>query len=251
MDSFYEALSALVRPALRRALQWTVEGVEHIPEHGPVLLAANHISFLDAFCVAYAADLRGRRTRFLARAAFFDVPVLGSILRGMGDIPAGRTRRSRGSALDAAAEVLRAGLCLGLFPEGTISKDMEPLAARTGAVRLSQLTGAPLVPVGLWGTHRIWAKGRVPRPRSGVAEVVAVGPPVEIQPEDDLRDATDRMMAAVCAQVSRARELYPQRPPAGKAAWWLLDPDTARLQSCRNLADDEFWARRARRRRRW
>jgi 1-acyl-sn-glycerol-3-phosphate acyltransferase len=238
-----------VRPVLRRTLHWTVEGLEHIPEHGPVLLTANHVSYLDAFCVAYAADLRGRRTWFLAKAAFFDVPVLGWILRGLGDIPAGRTRRSPGSSLDAAAEALRAGLCLGIFPEGEISAGLEPLAAHTGAARLSQLTGAPLVPVGLWGTHRIWAKGRAPRPRSGVAEVVSVGPPVEIGPEDDIRAATDRMMAAVCAQVSRARGLYPQQPPAGKAAWWLLDPDTARLQSCqKNLAEDEFWARPARRR---
>jgi 1-acyl-sn-glycerol-3-phosphate acyltransferase len=245
MGSFYEALSAVTRPALRRALRWTIEGVEHIPEEGAVLLAANHISHLDALCLAYAADLRGRRTRFLAKAALFDVPMLGSILRAVGDIPAGKSRRSSGSALDAAVEALRAGLCLGIFPEGRISKDLEPLPARTVVARLGQSAGAPVVPVGLWGTHRIWAKGRVPRPRPGVAEVVAVGRPIRVGSGDDPHEATDRIMRAICAQVSGARELYPQRPPAGKAAWWLLEPDTARLQTCRNLTDDgEFWARR-------
>jgi 1-acyl-sn-glycerol-3-phosphate acyltransferase len=244
--AFYESLRAVVRPALRSGLRWTIEGEDRIPEEGAVILAANHISFLDALCVAYVADRRGRQPLFLAKAALFDIPVVGAILRALGDIPAGKSRRSSGSSLDAAAEVLRDGGCLGIFPEGALSPDLEPLAGRTGVARLAQMTGAPVLPVGLWGTHRIWAKGRAPLPRPGVAEVVAVGAPILVDPNDDPREATDRIMAAICAQVSRARELYPDRAGEGRA-WWALEPDTARLQSCRNLVgDDELWAARRR-----
>ena len=99
-----------------------------------------------------------------------------------------------------------------MFPEGTISLDLEPMAGKTGTARLAAARGFPVTPVGLWGAQRVMFKGRKPRWRPGVAEVVVVGDPVHIGPDEDVYDATDRLMAAIAACVRRARELYPQQP---------------------------------------
>ena len=229
----YPALKAVLRPALDRALEWEFEGLEHIPEQGPVLLAANHIAHLDALLLAYIAELRGRRARILAKAELFSVPLVGSILRAVGDIPAGSRKGRSESTLAAAEEALADGGCIVIFPEGTISRDLEPQRAHTGVARLACATGVPVVPVGLWGSHRIWGKGRLPRPRRGVAEVVSIGAPVTVEPGDEHRAAADRIMAAICAQVARAREIYPQQPAPGETSWWSLGPDTPGLRSCR------------------
>jgi hypothetical protein len=82
----------------------------------------------------------------------------------------------------------------------------------------------------MWGAHRILFKGRKPSWRWGVAEVAVVGPPVHVAPHDDVRASTDRIMAAVCEQVARARELYPQRPADGDDGWWVRGPESAVLR---------------------
>jgi len=235
VDLLYATLRTILRPGMARGFEWVVDGEEHIPPAGGVVLAANHISYFDALCLAYVADRRGRRIRFLAKASFFDVPVLGAVLRGVGDIPAGRRRRGApgASALDEAVAALDAGQCIGIFPEGRISGDLEPGEAHTGVARLAAGAGVPLIPVGLWGSHRLWTRKRRPRLHRGTAEAVVVGPPVRVEPDEDARAATDRIMDAICAQVAEARRLYPQRPPPGREEWWDLDADTDRLRSCR------------------
>jgi hypothetical protein len=75
-------------------------------------------------------------------------------------------------------------------------------------------------------------KGRKPAWRTGVAETVVVGPPIAVRADEDVREATDRIMAGICAQVARAREIYPQHPEAGDDGWWVRAPDSARLRSC-------------------
>jgi hypothetical protein len=80
--------------------------------------------------------------------------------------------------------------------------------------------------------QRILFKGRKPAWQTGVAETVVVGEPVHIDPDEDVREATDRLMAAICEQVARAREIYPQTPEPGDDGWWVRAPETARLRSC-------------------
>jgi 1-acyl-sn-glycerol-3-phosphate acyltransferase len=105
------------------------------------------------------------------------------------------------------------------------------MVGKSGTARLAQQSGVPVTPVGLWGMQRVMCKGRKPMWRTGVAETVAVGPPLRIGPDEDVREATDRIMGAICAQVSRAREIYPQAPEDDDG-WWVRAPDTARLRSC-------------------
>jgi 1-acyl-sn-glycerol-3-phosphate acyltransferase len=141
-----------------------------------------------------------------------------------------RNTADAASSLDAAVAALEAGECVVVFPEGTISLDLEPMPAKTGVARLAALTGVPVTPVGLWGAQRILFKGRKPRWQRGVAEAVVVGDPVRVTSADDVYDATDRVMDAIVRCVARARALYPQQPAPGDDAWWVRAPDTAVLR---------------------
>jgi 1-acyl-sn-glycerol-3-phosphate acyltransferase len=231
VEPVYSLAKGLFYPGLRWGLQWTVEGGDRIPYEGPAILASNHMSYLDPLTLAWLADRRGRRVRYLAKAELFDKFALGPLLRSVHQIPVRRGSEDAATSLLAAVEALRAGECVTVFPEGTISLDLEPMVGKSGTARLAQASGVGVTPVGLWGTHRILFKGRKPRWRWGIAQTAVVGEPVNVAPDDDIKDATDRIMSAICVCVARAREIYPQRPSPGDE-WWWRDPDTARLRSC-------------------
>jgi len=235
VDALYSGAKGVFYPGLRYGLRWTIEGEERIPREGPAILASNHISYLDPLTLAYVANTRGRHVRFLAKAELFDKRGLGPLLRGAHQIPVQRGTTNAVHALDAAVDALRRGECIAVFPEGTISLDLEPMAGKSGTARLAREASVPVTPVGLWGTHRILMKGRKPHWQWGVAEVAVVGEPVAIGNDEHIRDATDRIMHEIARCVARARELYPQRPAAGEDAWWDRGPETATLRT-RNAA---------------
>ena len=140
---------------------------EHIPASGPVILASNHVSYLDPLTLAYVADQRGRRVRFLAKAELFDKPGLGALLRAAHQIPVQRGRATPRTRSTAAVDALGRGECVAVFPEGTISADLEPMRGKSGTARLAKAAGVAVDPVGLWGTHRILTKGRKPHWQMG------------------------------------------------------------------------------------
>jgi 1-acyl-sn-glycerol-3-phosphate acyltransferase len=224
------ARTALVAP-LRYGMEWTIEGAHLIPPRGPVILASNHTSYLDPFALAYLADQRHRRVRFLTKAELFEKRGLGPLLRNMRQIPVLRNTSSAAGALDAAVAAIGQGECVAIFPEGTISLDLEPMAGKSGTARLAAATGVPVTPVGLWGAHRILFKGRKPNWQTGVAETAVVGPPVRVSADERTPAATDRIMAAIAACVARAREIYPQRPQPGDDDWWVRGPETAQVRA--------------------
>jgi 1-acyl-sn-glycerol-3-phosphate acyltransferase len=227
VDAVYPAAKAVFFPPLRYGLRWTIEGAQHIPERGATIVASNHVSYLDPLTLAFVANRRGRRVRFLAKSELFENPVLGALLRGAHQIPVYRGTADSSGALSAAIEALARGECLAVFPEGTISHDFEPMRGKSGTARLAQASDVAVVPVGLWGSHRILTKGRKPVPAWGVAEVAVVGEPVVVDKDDRASDGTRRIMDAITACVARAREIYPQRPASEADAWWWRDPDTA------------------------
>jgi 1-acyl-sn-glycerol-3-phosphate acyltransferase len=227
VEPVYGALRSLLVVPLRVAMHWTIEGAHRIPVRGPVILASNHTSYLDPNALGYLADRRHRRLRFLAKRELFDRRSTGMVLRWAHQIPVARDTADASGSLDAAVAALRAGECVCVFPEGTISLDLEPMEGKTGTARLAAASGVPVTPVGLWGAHRILFKGRKPRWRWGIAETVVVGTPVRVRPDEDMNAATDRIMTAIAACVARARELYPQQPRPGEDAWWVRSPETA------------------------
>jgi 1-acyl-sn-glycerol-3-phosphate acyltransferase len=227
VDAVYPAAKAVFWPWLRFGLRWTIEGETNIPTNGPVIVASNHVSYLDPLTMAWVADRRGRRIRFLAKAELFRKPGLGPLLRAAHQIPVYRGRADSADALSAAVVALRKGECVAVFPEGTISLDLEPMRGKSGTARLAQASGVAVVPVGLWGTHRMMMKGRKPHWAWGVAQVAVVGAPVHIAEGEHVKDATRRVMDAITECVARARAIYPQRPGPGDDAWWWRDPETA------------------------
>ncbi len=232
MDAVYSLAKGVFYPGLRYGLKWKMEGTDRIPETGPVLLASNHISYLDPLTLAYVANARRRHVRFLAKAELFDKRGLAPLLRGAEQIPVERGSANAADALRGAIDALARGECVTVFPEGTISLDLEPMAGKSGTARLARASGVAVTPVGLWGTHRILFKGRKPHWQWGVAQTAVVGEPVAVGPDDHVKEATDRIMQALCACVARAREIYPQRP-AGGDDWWWREPGTAVLRSAR------------------
>jgi 1-acyl-sn-glycerol-3-phosphate acyltransferase len=233
VEPVFDGVRAVLYPPVHLGVRWRLEGLEHIPRAGAVILASNHVSYLDPLVLAYVATKRGRRTRFLAKDELFAKKGLGSVLRGLRQIPVSRGTSSAAGSLLLAEDALRGGECVAVFPEGTISLDLEPMAGKTGTARLAAATGVPVVPVGLWGLHRVMFKGRKPDWRVGVPENVFIGEPLVIEPADDMAVATDRIMSAICAQVAAARAAYPDHPAAGEDPWWVRPPETAVLRSCR------------------
>jgi 1-acyl-sn-glycerol-3-phosphate acyltransferase len=235
MDALYSVAKGVFYPPLRYGLRWTIEGEEHIPAHGPAVVASNHVSYLDPLTLAYVANRKRRRVRFLAKAELFDKRGLGTLLRAAHQIPVQRGTSNAVEALRDAVVALRRGECIAVFPEGTISLDLEPMAGKSGTARLAREAGVPVTPVGLWGTHRIMFKGRKPHWRWGVAQTAVVGAPIVVAPELPVHEATNQIMAAICACVARARAIYPQRPEPGDE-WWWREPETAVLRRARASA---------------
>jgi 1-acyl-sn-glycerol-3-phosphate acyltransferase len=235
VEPLYSLAKGAFYPGLRWGLRWTMEGTDRIPSEGAAILASNHVSYLDPLALAWVADRRGRRVRYLAKAELFDKFALGSALRSIHQIPVQRGLRSAADSLVDAVAALHAGECVTVFPEGTISLDLEPMAGKSGTARLARASGVPVTPVGLWGVQRILFKGQKAHWRWGIAQTAVLGEPVAVGPDDDVKDATDRIMEAICTCVSRAREIYPQRPAPGDE-WWWRDPQTAVMRSCRSAS---------------
>lgn len=179
-----------------------------IPGSGAIL-AANHMSVLDPIVIAVLAAERGRTLRFLAAAEAFNIPLVGWGLRRLSQIPIRRGERDQ-AALDTAAEVIRAGALAGIFPEGKVNDLPDLLDGRRGAARLALISGAPLIPVGIWGTHRRWPKSgltlkRPLRPALAVAFGEPIEPSGDATSADDLRKITETLMEAIEEQRDRAR----------------------------------------------
>jgi 1-acyl-sn-glycerol-3-phosphate acyltransferase len=230
VEPLYDLAKVALLGPLRYGVRWTIEGGHRIRPFGPVILASNHVSYLDPLALAYLADTRHRRVRFLAKAELFDKTGLGWALGQIHQIPVQRDSADAAASLDPAVHALRAGECVTVFPEGTISLDLEPMAGKTGTARLAAASGVAVTPVGLWGLHRMLFKGRSPRWRWGVAATVVVGHPVRVGKRDDVYEATDRIMAAIASAVARAREIYPQTPAEGEDRWWVRPPTSARVR---------------------
>jgi putative phosphoserine phosphatase/1-acylglycerol-3-phosphate O-acyltransferase len=183
-----------------------VAGVEKIPPSGPVIAVFNHRSYFDATVVGSVLGQTGRPFRFLGKKEVFDAPVIGFFSKMAGGI---RVNRASGSSepLEHAIRALKAGDAVALAPEGTIPRGpafFDPeLKGRWGAARLAQATGAPVIPVGLWGTEKVWPRNRrLPRFDLNERPVirVRVGDPVALK-HRSLEADTKRIMAALVDQL--------------------------------------------------
>jgi 1-acyl-sn-glycerol-3-phosphate acyltransferase len=211
---------AVVRPSMLLLTRRDWRGGGKLPATGGCVLVANHISHLDPLTYAHFVYDNGRLPRFLAKAEVMDVPVLGAILRSAGQIPVYRQSRTASESFRAAVAAVQRGECVIVYPEGTITRDPDlwPMVGKTGAARIALSTGAPVVPTAQWGAQHIlppYTKRPYLLPRKTIH--IRAADPVDL---DDLRDqpltpgvlreASDRIMAAVTALLEEIRE---QRAP--------------------------------------
>jgi 1-acyl-sn-glycerol-3-phosphate acyltransferase len=232
-EPVYVIARSILYPPLRFGVRWTLENVERVPTQGPVMIATNHVSFVDTLAMLWLGDLRQRRVRFVTKSELWGVRGMGFLLDHTHMIPVHRNSADAAAAIDPTVEALRAGECVQLFPEGTISRDLEPMPGKTGAARIAARSGIPVTPVGVWGGQRLYTLGHKPRWRPGVAISIVVGEDVRVSPDEDIYDATDRIMSGIAACVSRARAIYPQGPMKREGEWWVRVPETAVMRPAR------------------
>lgn len=219
----YRAVAGLIRPLLRVTMRRDWRGAEHLPAEGGFIAAGNHLTNVDPLVFAHYLYNHGAAPRFLAKHTLFAVPVVGWVLRKAGQIPVRRDSASAISALEPARQALAEGLCVGIFPEGTFTRDPDlwPMTARLGVARLALSARVPVVPVAQWGPQDVLARyGKVPHlvPRRTVR--VEAGPPVRLEDlygreeePEALREATERVMAAITEILAGLRgEEPPARP---------------------------------------
>lgn len=209
-ETLYYILHLVLKPLLRIVYRPVIEGTENVPSEGPILLASNHLSFIDSIVIPL---LTPRKVAYLAKAEYFTGKgLLGRPIRALmtelGAIPVDRgTARAAQESLDLALGILNSGQAFGIYPEGTRSRDGRLYRGRTGVAWLAFESGAPVVPVGLIGTEKIMPIGStLPRVHRFT---VRFGTPLTFEGLTDehppgvaRRIATDQVMDAI-AELSR------------------------------------------------
>ncbi len=190
MTRTYRAALGIATPIVRLWGRLDVEGVEHIPAEGPLLIVGNHDSYWDPVVIGIGA-IRRRQIRALAKSSLWKVKGLNKVLDGMGQIPITRGSGDAG-ALDAAITELRAGSCIGVFPEGTRSLG-RTLRPRSGLGRLvTAVPEAVVVPVAVTGTIDITRFPRRPR-----LHVRFLAPPEGIREGESASDYATRVVEEI------------------------------------------------------
>jgi len=212
----------VMAPLSRLVYRPRVIGRKNVPKTGPVILASNHLSFIDSIVIPMCAP---RRVQFLAKITYFEGRgVKGWVSRSFFTaIGAVGVRRGAGQAAQEALEqskrILDSGAAFALYPEGTRSLDGRLYKGRTGVAWLALTTGAPVVPVGLIGTDKLQPVGsKVPRVRR---VTVVFGEPIDVSRHGSAesgkarRQATDEIMAAIHALSGQELAgVYNEAPPA-------------------------------------
>ncbi|MFE7233576.1 lysophospholipid acyltransferase family protein [Streptomyces sp. NPDC002405] len=195
-------------------------GSENIPRTGGAVLVSNHISYLDFVFNGLAALPQKRLVRFMAKESVFRHRISGPLMRGMKHIPVDRANGE--AAYARALDSLRSGELVGVFPEATISESFTLKSFKSGAARLAQEAGVPMIPMAVWGTQRLWTKGH-PRnfKRSHIPITIRVGEAMEASREQYAGAITRRLRERVQELLEAAQRAYPVRPRSADDTWWM------------------------------
>lgn len=193
----------------------SVVGEENIPLTGGAILAINHTSYLDFALAGIPADIRGRRfVRFMAKDSIFRHRVAGPLMRGMKHIPVDRS--SGTAAFRDAVGAAKAGELIGVFPEATMSRSFEVKEIKNGAVRMARAANVPLIPMIVFGGHRVLSYG-VRSFARGTPVLIEVGEPIPIASGQDPDALTAELHGRLTALLDRVIDRYPGKVPG--AAW--------------------------------
>ncbi|HTG48610.1 MAG TPA: lysophospholipid acyltransferase family protein [Actinomycetota bacterium] len=222
-EPWYPVAWSVVIPPAWLLFSWHLEGIERIPASGPALIACNHASYLDPIANAYAVVKAGRRPRFLAKRELFEIRLVGSVLRGVRQIPVDRGTGDR-TPLRRAEEALAAREVVLVYPEGTVTKraDGLPMEGKTGTVRLALTSGQPIIPMVSWGSAPVWQKSGPGSLKPGRPIWVGVGDPIDLSARigeagdfQAVKDMTADLMRVLGEMAADLRDRYPKRWAAG------------------------------------
>jgi 1-acyl-sn-glycerol-3-phosphate acyltransferase len=219
VEFWFRAAESALLPPIKLWFNWRFEGLENVPREGPCLVACNHISYFDPLAHAYLLLKAHRKSRFLAKSELYEHWLLRRVLEGAKQI---KVYRGSGDAapVDAAKESLRAGECVVVYPEGTVTKnpDFSPMRGKTGIARLTLATEIPVLPVVVWGSQDVWQKDGARSLKFGRPIWVKAGPPIDfssysedVQDNRTLRAVTDQVMDELTQLVEDLRSRYPKR----------------------------------------
>ena len=224
-----------LRPELFPYARFDIRGTDRIPARGPAIIVANHRSYFDPVAMALTTAKAGRPVRSLGKKEVVDAPLVGALVRAAGVI---RVDRASGSdePLRAAVTALRAGDMVSLMPQGTIPRGrafFDPeLKGRWGAARLAALSGAPVIPVGIWGTEKVWPRSsRLPDVLNLTDPPdirVRVGHAVDldlIDPDEDTRSIMAAIADLLPAEARRQHDPSPEELARTLPPGYEGDPD--------------------------
>ena len=203
-----------------QGLRFDVRGAENVPRTGGAVMAINHIGYMDFTYAGLAVLPAGRLVRFMAKEEVFRHKVSGPLMRGMKHIPV--DREAGAGSYRAAVQALSAGEIVGVFPEATISRSFELKDFKAGAARMAQEAGVPLLPTVIWGSQRVWTKGRPRRfGRTRTPITIMVGEPIDVPGGSDPNAVTAQLRGRMEAMLHEAQQSYPESPSGTDDLWWL------------------------------
>jgi 1-acyl-sn-glycerol-3-phosphate acyltransferase len=175
--------AGLLRPLLNLIVKRDWQGQEKIPKSGAAIVVCNHLSYLDPLTFTHFLYNNGRAPRYLGKESVFRVPFIGWFIKAAGQIPVNRESKDAIKGFEHAIAVLKAGHMLGVYPEGTLTRDenLWPMKAKTGVARLALETDTPVYPCASWGPERVippYGKKIKLFPRTKVS--VIMGDPVDL-----------------------------------------------------------------------
>ncbi len=214
-NSYFKFGAGVLIPILNLLTKRIWRGAENLPKSGAVIAVCNHISYADPLTFSQFLYQNGRAPRYLGKAEVFKIPVIGKIIAGSGQIPVERETENAHLALGHAIAFLNSGHCLGVYPEGTLTRDPNfwPMRAKTGVARLALMTGVPVIPCAQWGAQELLPRyGKLPRFWKRTRITVVAGKPVDLsrwagkyEDQAALVAATAEIMSAITRLLEEIR----------------------------------------------
>ena len=233
----YKVFAAILIPIFNLFMSRDWKGAQNIPADGRVIVASNHMSYLDVLVFTHFLFRNGRAPRYLGKVGVFRVPVIGKILLASGQIPVERETIDAKNAVDHAKILLESGHMLGVYPEGTLNLDgqMWPMISKTGCARLALETDTPVIPIAQWGSQLVvpnYTKRVKLFPRKTI--IIRAGKPVDLSPWKGKHEDPQALIEAT-AKIMREITVLLEDIRGEKRPEVIFDPHTSDLPRIGNF----------------